>query len=102
MRLLEGRKRVEEYLMIIRILQTILLGILRVYELMLVARAILSWFPMLGGTFMDMLCMLTEPILSPIRKLLWKIPALQSFPIDMSVLVAFLLIDVIRTIIFYL
>lgn len=88
--------------MILRVLQTILLGILRVYELLLIARAILSWFPMLGGVVMDMLYSVTEPVLSPIRNLLWKIPALQSFPIDLSVLVAFLVIDVIRTVVFYL
>lgn len=75
--------------------------LLRVYELLFIVRAILSWFPMMNmGGIMEFLYAVTEPILAPIRSVLQKIPFLQGIPLDFSVLVAFLLIDVIRNIIF--
>lgn len=75
--------------------------LLRVYELLFIVRAILSWFPMMNlGGIMEFLYTVTEPILAPIRSVLRKIPFLQGLPIDFSVLVAFILIDVIRTMIF--
>ncbi|MBQ5777466.1 MAG: YggT family protein [Oscillospiraceae bacterium] len=87
-------------MIIINIIRRFILSLLRVYEILFVIRAIMSWFPMAqGGGFSYLLYSLTEPVIAPIRALLHKIPALASLPIDFSVLVAFLLIDVLRTII---
>ncbi len=84
--------------MLIDILQMFVGTLLRVYEVLFIVRAILSWFPMMqAGGLMNVLYSLTEPILAPIRSVLMRIPFLQNIPIDFSVLVAFLLIDVIRT-----
>ena len=89
--------------MIIIFLQRFVSSLLRIYELLLIARAILSWFPMVQGNAIDaFLYNVTEPVLAPIRNVLWKIPFLANMPIDFSILVAFLLIDVLRTIIFYI
>ena len=86
---------------LINLMRMFIAAVLRVYELLFIARAILSWFPMMElGGIMDFLYSVTEPILAPIRKVLQQIPFLQGMPIDFSVLVAFLLIDVIRRIIF--
>ena len=87
-------------MIIIEIIRRAILSLLRVYEILFILRAIMSWFPMMqAGGFTQMLYTLTEPVIAPIRALLHKIPALASFPIDFSVLVAFLLIDVLRTLI---
>ena len=89
--------------MIIIFLQRFVSSLLRIYELLLIARAILSWFPMVQGNAIDaFLYNVTEPVLAPIRNVIWKIPFLANMPIDFSILVAFLLIDVLRTIIFYI
>ncbi|MBE6964776.1 MAG: YggT family protein [Oscillospiraceae bacterium] len=75
-------------------------ALLRVYELLFIVRALLSWFPGANtGGIGEFLYAVTEPILAPIRQVLWKIPFLQGIPIDFSVLVAYILIDVIRSII---
>ncbi len=75
-------------------------ALLRVYELLFIARALLSWFPGANtGGIGEFLYAVTEPLLAPIRQVLWKIPFLQGIPIDFSVLVAYILIDVIRSII---
>lgn len=68
-----------------------------VYACMFV-RAILSWFMQEEGSFvMGILCMITEPVIAPIRMLLMRIPALQSFPLDISFLVAFLAVSMLQT-----
>jgi len=62
--------------------------IILVYLVILAARAVLSWFPVRGGTFLasvnTLLFELTEPVLRPIRKV---IPPMGMF--DMSFLVVF-------------
>ncbi len=85
---------------LINIIRGFLGAFLRVYELLFIVRALLSWFPGANtGGIGEFLYAVTEPILAPIREILWKIPFLQGIPIDFSVLVAYILIDVIRSII---
>ncbi len=85
---------------IIAFLRMFVFALLGIYEYLFIARAILSWFPMLqGNPIVELLYSITEPILAPIRALLWKIPGMNSLPLDFSVLVAFLLIEVLRRII---
>jgi len=87
--------------MIPALLQRFVFTLLRVYELLFIVRAIMSWFPQLqGNAFSNFLHTVTEPILDPIRRLLQKIPGISDMPIDFSVLVAFLLIDVLRMLLF--
>ena len=84
-------------MIIIELLKRVIFTLLRVYEILFIVRAIMSWFPMAQGSSISFfLYSVTEPVLAPIRKVLHKIPALASLPIDFSILVAFLLIDVLR------
>ena len=77
-------------------IRTFIEALLRAYELLFIVRAILSWFPMMElGRIMDFIYSVTEPVLAPIRAALQKIPFLQGFPLDFSVIVAFILIDFI-------
>ena len=66
----------------------ILAYIVTIYIVILAGRAVLSWFPVRGGTFLasvnTLLFELTEPVLRPVRKL---IPPVGMF--DMSFLVVF-------------
>ena len=66
----------------------ILANVITVYIVILAGRAVLSWFPVRGGTFLaslnTLLFELTEPVLRPVRKL---IPPVGMF--DMSFLVVF-------------
>ena len=89
--------------MLIEILRRFVLALLRIYELLFIVRAILSWIPQIQGSGLSyFLHSVTEPVLAPIRKVLFKIPFFAGIPIDFSILVAFLLIDVVRTVIFIL
>lgn len=78
-----------------------LLTFIRVFEFMLIARAIVSWFPMPDNAIVSFIHNVTEPLLAPVRKLLFKIPALQRVPIDFSIMVLFLLLYMLRMIIVF-
>ena len=67
---------------------TILANIITIYLVILAARAVLSWFPVRGGTFLasinTLLFELTEPVLRPVRRV---IPPVGMF--DVSFMVVF-------------
>jgi YggT family protein len=73
----------------------ILANILLIYLLILVGRALLSWFPVRGGTFLasvnTLLFELTEPVLRPVRKV---IPPVGMF--DTSFLVVFFVLMILQ------
>lgn len=72
--------------------------LLNVIVIALVIRAVLSWIPNISreNPFVILLNQVTEPILNPIRALLAKSSFGKNSMLDLSPLVAFLLIEVIR------
>ena len=75
---------------------SILADIILVYLVILAARAVLSWFPVRGGTFLaqlnTLLFDLTEPVLRPVRRV---IPPAGMF--DTSFLIVFFALMILRT-----
>ena len=73
----------------------LLCQLLGLYLLVLVARAILSWFPISPGSAMapvvSFLYNITEPVLGPLRRV---IPAIGGF--DLSFIVLFFIIQIVR------
>lgn len=62
-------------------------------QLMMFARAILSWImPETDSALAGFLVMITEPVIFPIRALLSRIEAFNTFPIDISFMVAYMLL----------
>ena len=83
--------------MAVLLIKRILLTAIRLYEFLLIARAILSWLPLdTGSPIVRFLYVATEPIIAPFRALLYRIRGLQNLPIDFAPLVVFLLLDIIR------
>lgn len=78
-------------------------SLLNVFYVLLVARIILSWFPMRPGGIMadviEVLYALTEPLLVPIRKLIPPI-AVGMGHMDLSPLILLLLLNLLRRILF--
>ena len=68
-------------------------------QILLIARIILSWIAMgRDNRLMELLYMLTEPILAPIRGLVNRSPlGGPGMVIDFSVLIAFVLLRVLHT-----
>ncbi|EPR12746.1 YggT family protein [Ruminiclostridium papyrosolvens] len=79
-------------------------GVLFAFEMVLVARAVISWFPISrNNKFVDLLHAITEPVLSPIRNMLNRSSIFNNSMLsmmDFSPIVAFLLIEVIRNVVF--
>ncbi len=60
-------------------------------------RAIFSWFPTENpGRLQRVIFHMTEPCIAPVRKFLWRMGWFQGLPIDMSFMVTYLLLMVLR------
>ena len=66
--------------------------VLQIFQLILLARVLLSWFPTIdrSNQIVQLIYQITEPVLQPLRQML---P--QSSGIDFSPLIVFLLISVL-------
>ena len=64
----------------------------------MLARAILSWFPMDSNKLTDFLYTVTEPFIYPVRMLFEKMNWFTGLPIDMSFFVSYILLSVITTV----
>lgn len=82
---------------------TIASSAIRIFEFLLFARAILSWFPATDrNPLTDFLHFATEPILIPFREILGKIGFLRGLPIDFSVLFAFIVLEFLQYLLYLL
>lgn len=87
-------------------LRSLVNTLFQLYVLVLVARALVSWFPVHAGSpligVIRVLDRLTEPVLAPIRRLLPPLRA-GGMAIDLSIIVAIVAIEIIwRIVISYL
>lgn len=71
---------------------------LRIYEILILARVVMSWVQMESNKLSDFVYRVTEPVLRPIREL---IPAVAGV-IDFSPLIAFMLLTLVRRLLFAL
>lgn len=85
------------------ILRSVILMALRFFELLLFGRAIFSWFPDIENETLakiqEVLFMITEPVLEPIRKFLYRFEWVRTCPFDLSFTVAFLSVIILEMII---
>ena len=77
----------------IEIIKSVVLVFLSALQTAMLIRAILSWFVMGGGKFINFLYAITEPFIAPVRALFEKMNWLQNSPIDFSFMVTYLLIS---------
>jgi len=76
-------------------------GMLFIVQMLMFARAVLSWIVMdddgpVLGPIMNFLYAVTEPLIYPVRMLLERIPALRNMPIDLSFMVTFMLLSAVQ------
>jgi YggT family protein len=80
----------------------IIRDVLQIYVVVLIARALVSWFPLHAGSplvpVVRVLDRLTEPVLAPIRRVLPPIRA-GAMAVDLSIIVAILGVEIIARII---
>ena len=68
-----------------------------IYAMM--ARAILSWLPLDENPIEEFLYTITEPVVMPVRALLDRFFDTEAFPLDISFLVAMILLSILSGII---
>lgn len=70
--------------------RTLLFRLVNIFELILLIRCVLSFFPIRGNAFTKFVYMVTEPVLAPIRNLIQRYYSGMAF--DLSPLIVFLLL----------
>ena len=65
-------------------------------ETAMLLRAILSWFPLEPNKFTNLLYVVTEPFIYPVRWFFQRMNWFQGSPLDVPFFVTFLLISVIN------
>ncbi len=72
--------------------------LLYIIEIALVIRAVLSWIPNISreNPLIVLISRITEPVLSPVRALIEKSSFGRNSMIDISPLIVFLIIEVVR------
>ena len=80
---------------VIYVIKTVVVLFLSVVQLAMLARAVLSWFPMQQNRIVDLLYSVTEPFISPVRLLFYKMNWFQNLPIDLSFLASYMLISAV-------
>lgn len=61
-------------------------------------RALVSWLPLSeDNKFNNFLVIMTEPIMDPIRRLLYKFEFARELPVDFSPIVAIILLGIISS-----
>ncbi len=74
-----------------------------IIEIAIIVRAILSWLPISRDSkLIYLLYQITEPVLTPIRSIVQRSSFFSGIMIDISPIIAFLLIRIVRTIVFNL
>ena len=65
----------------------------------MVATAIVSWIPTLRESKLGyFLYSCTEPVIRPVRELIYRIPGADNLPIDLSFLAVYILLSLIENI----
>ena len=73
-------------------------ALISVVEVCFLLRAILSWLPLSDSNpFVTFTAMVTEPIIMPIRALFDRFGWFRDFPLDMPFFVAFILVNVVSS-----
>lgn len=72
--------------------------LIEVFNILLLIRVVLSWLPMGQNALTRAVYSVTEPILEPIRRTTY--PLLGNIPLDISPIIAYFLMQLIRNIVF--
>ncbi len=88
---------------ILKYLAITLVSVISTFQFIMIIRAVLSWFPKVRDTkFFRLLHIITDPVISPMRNLLFKISWIRRLPIDLSFLATYLFLELVVTFLTFL
>lgn len=79
----------------VELIKNVVIIFLTAVQFAMLARAILSWFPLDGNKITDFLYGVTEPFIYPVRLLFQKMNWFTGLPIDISFLVSYFIITIV-------
>ena len=84
---------------VVYVLTTTVRAVLIVLELLMLARALVSWLPLEEGSAVEtFLFAVTEPVIMPVRMLFETFGWFEGLPIDVSFFVTFLLLAILSAV----
>ena len=84
--------------LVVVLIKNVVIVFLTAVQFAMLARAILSWFPLDSNKLTDFLYAITEPFIYPVRMLFEKMGWFSGLPIDVSFFVSYLIITVVLVI----
>lgn len=80
------------------IVRRVALLLIQVMQALMLVMALMSWIPQLRQTRLyQMISMVVEPVIDPFRRLLYRIPGMDQFPLDLSFLAAWLVLSLLSS-----
>ncbi|MBR5390165.1 MAG: YggT family protein [Clostridia bacterium] len=79
------------------VIRRVVILLLDSLQLLMLAMAVMSWIPQLRESRVyQIVCSVVEPIIDPFRRLLYRIPGMDRFPLDLSFLAAWIVLSLVR------
>ncbi len=70
--------------------------LIEVLQTLMLVMALMSWIPQLRRSkIYYMIAMVVEPVIDPFRRLIYKIPGMETFPLDLSFLAAWMVLSLL-------
>ena len=70
--------------------------LINLLQTLMLIMALMSWIPQLRQSRLYYaISMIVEPVIDPFRRLLYKIPGMDRFPLDMSFLAAYMVLSML-------
>ena len=80
------------------LVRSLALLLIEVLQTLMLVMALMSWIPQLRQTKVyAFISMLVEPVIDPFRRLLYKIPGMDRFPLDLSFLTAWMVLSLLAS-----
>lgn len=78
------------------LVRSLALLLIEVLQTLMLVMALMSWVPQLRRTkLFYMISMVVEPVIDPFRRLLYRIPGMDRFPLDLSFLAAWMVLSLL-------
>ena len=78
------------------LVRSLALLLIEVLQTLMLVMALMSWVPHLRQTkLFYMISMVVEPVIDPFRRLLYRIPGMDRFPLDLSFLAAWMVLSLL-------
>lgn len=75
----------------------IALTLIRILQMLMLVSAVMSWIPQLRQSRLyQAISMVLEPIIGPVRRLIFRIPGMDRFPLDLSFVAVWLLLALLE------